>query len=79
MKNWNDKLKSNVIFTGKLKMLDEGTIGILDKVVNDWCVIVYPQHSSYEEDEKGGFKSIKNAPNKVYSHSCKLTEIKFID
>ena len=76
MENWKDKIGINVIFTGKMKMLDEGTIGVLDKVHDDWCVIIYPQNSAYEDDGKGGWKPRKNAPNKIYAHSCKLTEIK---
>jgi hypothetical protein len=66
-----------VIFTGKLKMLDEGTVGIITKLYSDWCSIAYPQNLSFEEDGKGGWKPIKGAPNKVYAHSVKLTEIKF--
>lgn len=65
-----------VIFTGKLKMLDEGSVGIISKLYPDWCSIVYPQNAAYEDDGKGGWKPIKNAPNQVYAHSAKLTEIK---
>ena len=74
--HWKEKIGTNVIFTGKLLALDEGTIGVLKSVHEDWCVIVYPQHQAYEDDGKGGFKPIKGAPNKVYAHSAKLTEIK---
>jgi hypothetical protein len=73
----NDIGKS-CIYLKDLKMLDKNTIGIIDKVYNDWCVIIYPQNSSYEYDEKGGWKPIKNAPNQVYAHSAKFTEIKII-
>jgi hypothetical protein len=72
------EIGSKVIYTGKLRMLTKGTVGVLDAVYDDWCVIVYPQNSAYENDGKGGFKPIKNAPNQIYSHSCKLTEIKVI-
>ena len=65
-----------VIFIGEMKALDKGTVGILDKLHPDWCVIVYPQNSAYEDDGKGGWKPIKGAPNKMYAHSAKLTEIK---
>jgi len=73
---WKTRIGKSVMFTGELKALDPGTVGVLDKVHDDWCVIVYPQNSAYEDDGKGGFKPRKGAPNKVYSHSCKLTEIK---
>lgn len=65
-----------VIFTGEMKALDKGTIGVLDKLYSDWCVIVYPHNSAYEEDGKGGWKPKKGAPNKVHAHSAKLTEVK---
>ena len=70
------KEKTKVIYTGTMKMLDEGTVGVIDKIHDDWCVIVYPQHQAFEKDGKGGWKPIKGAPNKVYAHSAKLTDIK---
>lgn len=76
--DWKDKIGTEVIFTGKLKMLDEGSVGILDKVFDDWCSIVYPQNASYEEDGKGGWKPIKGKRVQVYAHSAKLTEIRSI-
>lgn len=65
-----------VIFTGNLKGLDSGTVGLITSLHPDWCVITYPQNSAYEPDGKSGWKQIKGAPNKVYSHSAKLTEVK---
>lgn len=76
--NWKDKIGEKVIFTGKIKKLDYGSIGILKKVYDNWAVIVYPQNSGYEDNGKGGWKPIKKSPNKVYAHSCKLTEIKLV-
>ena len=73
--NWKDKIGTNVIFTGKLVMLDEGTVGILKSVYDDWCVVIYPQNASYEDNGKGGWKPVKNATNKIYAHSCLLSEI----
>ena len=41
-------------------MLDEGTVGILDKVHDDWCVIIYPQNSAYEDEDNGMHDAIGN-------------------
>lgn len=75
---WNDKVGCQVIYLGKLKMLDNGSVGILSTVCDDWCTIVYPQNAAYEDDGNGVFKPIKNAPIKVYAHSAKLNEIKLV-
>jgi len=43
----------------------------------DWCVIVYPQNSAYEDvikDGVVGWKPKKGAPNKIYAHSVKLKD-----
>lgn len=73
--NWKDKIGAKVVFTGKLKMLPENSIGILDNVIDDWGVIVYTQYSSYEEDGNGGFKPIKGKEIHVFAHSAKLDDI----
>lgn len=74
--NWKEKIGKQVIFTGKLKMLDEETVGILKEVNDDWCVISYPQNISHEADGNGGWKPIKGKKIQVYSHSAKLSELK---
>jgi len=76
--NWYDKIGYKVEYLGKLKMLDSGSVGILNSVCDDWCTIVYPQNAAYEDNGKGGFKPIKNAPKQVYAHSAKLIEIKLV-
>ena len=76
--DFKNQIGSKVIFLGKLKMLDEGSIGILNNVYGDYCTIIYPQNQAYEDDGKGGYKLIKNAPNKIYAHSAKLNEIKMV-
>jgi hypothetical protein len=68
-------INTPVIFTGSLKGLNSGTVGLITSLHSDWCVITYPQNSAYEYDGKNGWKQINGAPNKVYSHSCKLTEV----
>lgn len=75
---WSDKIGCQVVYLGKLKMLDAGSVGVLKSVFDDCCTIVYPQNAAYEDDGKGGFKPIKNAPNQVYAHSAKLNEIKLV-
>ena len=76
--NWKEHIGKEVVFTGKIKMLDEGSIGILSSVFDDKCSIIYPQNYAYEADDNGGWKLKKNAPNKVSSHSALLTEIKLV-
>ena len=80
---WENKIGSEVIFTGDNNLLDKNSVGILDSVhpsneynPESWCVIIYPQNSAYDYDDKGGWKPKKKAPNKIYSHSVKLSEIK---
>ena len=66
---------SKVIYKGKLKMLNKGTIGVIGEMYSDWCVIVYPQNVAYEDNCKNGWKPIKGAPNQVYAHSAKLVDV----
>ena len=73
------KKGDKVIYLVKLQMLDEGTIGVVSEIYNDWCSIVYPQNSSYDYDDKGNWKPKKNAPNKIYAHSAKLCEVKLVE
>ena len=75
---WKDKVGSEVVFTGQIKMLNENTTGILSFVCEKFCTVVYPQNSSYEDDGNGGWKVKNGAPNQVYAHSAKLDEIKLI-
>ena len=72
-------LGKKAVCTVAVKLLDEGTIGIITFVWKDSCVITYQQNSAYEEDGKGGWKLKKNAPHKVYAHSCKLADIKIVE
>lgn len=76
--DWNEKIGCVVVFTGNIKMLNEETPGILKSIYGDFCVIVYPQNEAYEYTEDGGWKPKKGSPNQIYSHGCKLTEIKLI-
>lgn len=73
---WKDKVGTEVIFTGEIKCLIKGTVGILTSVYPTWCTIVYPQNSAYEDLPNGGWKPKKNFPNLVYAHSAKLDQIK---
>ncbi len=72
-------LGTSVIFTGEIKMLDPGTVGIIYSILSDGYVIIYPQNSGYETDDKGNWKPIKKAPNKIYAHSCKFDEVILAD
>jgi len=72
------KIGASVIYTGSLKMLDAGTIGRLESVHSDFCVIIYPQNSSYQNDDVGGWRPIKGSPNQIYCHSVKFNEVKII-
>jgi len=57
------KKGDKVIFTGTLKALDPGTIGVIDGIRGDWAVIAYPQNFG---------------TNKVSYHSAKLGDLKFL-
>ena len=66
--NWKDKIGENVIFTGKSKMMDDNTIGVLYVYVRKngeyCCTIIYPENIN---------------TNKVYAlGGLELTEIKLI-
>ncbi len=68
-----------VIFTGDLKFLPNGCIGVIGAVCPTWATIYYPQHQSFQEDGNGGWKPIKGIPNAVFAHSAKLSEIILAD
>lgn len=74
---WEKQIGKEVIYQTETKNLIFGTVGILSKVVDDWCVIVYPQNTSFEyNSKKDTWVPIKGAPNQLYCHSVKLKDIK---
>lgn len=73
------EIGTKVILVAGMKSLAYGSVGVIEKMHKDWCVVVYPQNASYEDDGNGGWKPIKNATGQVYCHSAKFTELKIIN
>jgi hypothetical protein len=72
---WKDKVGSSVVFKGKIKLLEEGTKGVLTSVNKNFGVITYPQNAAHEPNGKGGWSPIRGAPNQIYAHSVLLRDL----
>lgn len=70
-----------VTYNKNLKSLDYDSVGIITYISKDytWVTIKYPQNSAYDDDDKGGWKPRKNAPNKVFAHSANIEDITIIN
>lgn len=70
------KKGDKVIYLKDMKGLDKDSIGILQSIDGDNCIVYYPQNVSFETDSLGNIKPIKGALNKVSMHSAKLNDLK---
>lgn len=66
---------AEVIYTGTLKGLNKGEVGVISSIKSGFCFIIYPQNSAYKYNDDGTWEPIKGAPNKIYAHSAKLNEV----
>lgn len=71
------KVGMKVVYIPSMKLLEQGTVGIISSIHEDWCVIYYP-----EANTVGGKVTLINKdgkiikkPDSVNFHSAKLTEI----